>query len=110
SRVSAYLLMFAFVLSLPRPPPYAPPFPYTTLFRSLNDTNEVLPPVPGAAGALPLSRLARSGPPPARALRTLPVPSRAGGGPDLRSEEHTAELPSLTNLGCPLLLEKKKRE
>src|SRR5438093_7815519 len=29
---------------------------------------------------------------------------------DLRSEEHTSELQSLTNLVCRLLLEKKKKE
>src|SRR5438093_10062413 len=32
-----------------------------------------------------------------------------GGGPRPRSEEHTSELQSLTNLVCRLLLEKKNR-
>src|SRR5438046_4430683 len=31
-------------------------------------------------------------------------------GADLRSEEHTSELQSLTNLVCRLLLEKKKKQ
>src|SRR5262249_61199698 len=33
-----------------------------------------------------------------------------GVGPVLRSEEHTSELQSLTNLVCRLLLEKKKKQ
>src|SRR5436309_12042787 len=33
----------------------------------------------------------------------------AGGGPILRSEEHTSELQSRENLVCRLLLEKKKK-
>src|SRR5438093_6017340 len=32
------------------------------------------------------------------------------GGKRIRSEEHTSELQSLTNLVCRLLLEKKKKE
>src|SRR5437016_9186870 len=41
--------------------------------------------------------------------RTLPPPlSHRAGGSVLRSEEHTSELQSLTNLVCRLLLEKKK--
>src|SRR5438093_13370736 len=35
-------------------------------------------------------------------------PSSAGGAGRPRSEEHTSELQSLTNLVCRLLLEKKK--
>src|SRR5437016_14125187 len=53
----------------------------------------------------------------------LPILVRAGGLPpghqrapgrdprlELRSEEHTSELQSLTNLVCRLLLEKKKKK
>src|SRR5437016_10805727 len=36
-------------------------------------------------------------------------PTPAGAGNPLRSEEHTSELQSLTNLVCRLLLEKKKK-
>src|SRR5437016_1114245 len=50
-----------------------------------------------------------------RHLHEFPVPDaphrngEAGvAGRDLRSEEHTSELQSLTNLVCRLLLEKKK--
>src|SRR5437016_9451639 len=35
---------------------------------------------------------------------------RRGSAPSSRSEEHTSELQSLTNLVCRLLLEKKKKK
>src|SRR2546430_4335770 len=65
-----------------RRPPRSTLFPYTTLFRS---------------GPGPPTR--RRGRAPAS-----PVPSGAAG----RSEEHTSELQSQSNLVCRLLLEKKK--
>src|SRR5437016_11342189 len=43
------------------------------------------------------------------ALNRNPAPSRAVT-PRMRSEEHTSELQSLTNLVCRLLLEKKKKK
>src|SRR5437016_8760924 len=82
-----------------RRPPRSTLFPYTTLFRSL------------------AVRLDRRG-------QRVPGRGRAhprGGGDDRlpgrhprsdhlrRSEEHTSELQSLTNLVCRLLLEKKKK-
>src|SRR5437016_9095305 len=67
-----------------RRPPRSTLFPYTTLFRSRGSS------------ATPPSRLsANHGRASRRAIRT-------------RSEEHTSELQSLTNLVCRLLLEKKK--
>src|SRR5262249_60875857 len=59
----------------------------------------------------PRSRARPSPPPPPRrdpAARSAPCGPRASppGGP--RSEEHTSELQSLTNLVCRLLLEKKQ--
>src|SRR5438093_4298224 len=63
-------------------------FPYTTLFRSGSRRSG-----PSTAGGSPGGRF----PPPWRALRLRS-----------RSEEHTSELQSLTNLVCRLLLEKKK--
>src|SRR5262249_61198006 len=92
-------LPFFFFLMLPRPP-RSTLFPYTTLFRSLQlarldrDFRRV--------GFLrraihhPVVRVARV------AVR---APELAA---DVRSEEHTSELQSLTNLVCRLLLEKKK--
>src|SRR5438093_5694389 len=74
-----------------RRPPRSTLFPYTTLFRSPR------PPV------LPGRR--HVGGEDARA------PRRRHGEEleHLRSEEHTSELQSLTNLVCRLLLEKKKK-
>src|SRR5262249_58901717 len=102
-------------LFITRPPHLSPLFPYTTLFRS----EYVF--VYDIAGGEPKQRQA------------LPVPNAynglvwradgtgfyvSGGGDDVvhgfrregdryRSEEHTSELQSLTNLVCRLLLEKK---
>src|SRR5258706_8950735 len=69
-----------------RRPPRSTLFPYTTLFRS---------------EALPASNLR---PTPIRVSRE-PASKRPSG--KQRSEEHTSELQSLTNLVCRLLLEKK---
>src|SRR5438093_9392252 len=65
-----------------RRPPRSTLFPYTTLFRS-------------SPTAVVIWRVSW--------LRTSPAANRPG-----RSEEHTSELQSLTNLVCRLLLEKKK--
>src|SRR2546427_1859383 len=89
-----------------RRPPRSTLFPYTTLFRSATRD----------AGAKAIEALAES------------VPNLVGGSADLdpstrtmmkgkgdfqsatvpRSEEHTSELQSQSNLVCRLLLEKKK--
>src|SRR2546427_2677402 len=72
-----------------RRPPRSTLFPYTTLFRSRPSWRTARE--AGAAGA-------------ARAAR--PEASRARA----RSEEHTSELQSQSNLVCRLLLEKKKKK
>src|SRR5438132_10809508 len=72
-----------------RRPPRSTLFPYTTLFRSSARAAPTTSPRP--AGASPFSTAAAS----ARAART-------------RSEEHTSELQSHSDLVCRLLLEKKK--
>src|SRR2546430_11117959 len=77
------LLSFFFFLMIRRPP-RSTLFPYTTLFRSQ------LLPGPLQAG-----------------LQLLQAPAPEGGVP--RSEEHTSELQSQSNLVCRLLLEKKKK-
>src|SRR2546430_10937134 len=69
-----------------RRPPRSTLFPYTTLFRSDFGTS---------VGA------------PQTDQRGFPRPS--GSGVDMRSEEHTSELQSQSNLVCRLLLEKKKK-
>src|SRR5438046_7382269 len=84
-----------------RRPPRATLFPYTTLFRSVRRQ------LPDEARARPEGprRRGRGGLRRARALAALRARSRS-----LRSEEHTSELQSLTNLVCRLLLEKKKKK
>src|SRR2546430_15945518 len=74
-------LEFFFFFLMIRRPPRSTLFPYTTLFRS-----HVKVPVSWKPAAQPVTRLARS-----------------------RSEEHTSELQSQSNLVCRLLLEKKKK-
>src|ERR1019366_10473989 len=75
---NTYVLLVFFFLMIRRPP-RSTLFPYTTLFRSLD------------------------------AVRQRPHRFPAGLPPgfEIRSEEHTSELQSLTNLVCRLLLEKK---
>src|SRR2546427_3707360 len=77
-----------------RRPPRSTLFPYTTLFRSLDPTRTL------AVDCLfALDKR--------RTLMTTPVTAptmRAAA----RSEEHTSELQSQSNLVCRLLLEKKK--
>src|SRR2546427_8825167 len=83
-----------------RRPPRSPLFPYTTLFRSLGrlSRRQVEGRFERPAGG---GRLVR----PARRPHLLEDPD----GPDRgRSEEHTSELQSQSNLVCRLLLEKKK--
>src|ERR1019366_9626336 len=74
----ACLFFFFFFFLMIRRPPRSTLFPYTTLFRSVRTDR------PGDGHAQPLNRRLQ-----------------------LRSEEHTSELQSLTNLVCRLLLEKK---
>src|SRR5206468_12888704 len=99
-----------FFLLLRRPPP-PPLFPYTTLFRS---RSPFLPPTPrhwGRRSRTGQSRLCvwrcrercragRSG------SRSRIV---SAGRSMCRSEEHTSELQSRSDLVCRLLLEKKNR-
>src|SRR2546430_10209863 len=70
-----------------RRPPRSTLFPYTTLFRSRQDVD------PGAD----------------REAARQPAGRRQADVPDTRSEEHTSELQSQSNLVCRLLLEKKKK-
>src|SRR5206468_11892640 len=108
-------LLFSF--SLPRRPPTSTLFPYTTLFRSfLNPTAKptprrtpsprvVLPAPPGSRIA---SRGSSSGSGSVIAAQRL-ITSATGSEPVIgRSEEHTSELQSRSDLVCRLLLEKKK--
>src|SRR2546430_7237908 len=84
---------FFFFFLMIRRPPRSTLFPYTTLFRSVQ----------------PCVRVKRQGM--ANGHRGRKNISRRTGGPfwtRRRSEEHTSELQSQSNLVCRLLLEKKK--
>src|SRR5437016_9271781 len=84
-----------------RRPPGSPLFPYTTLFRS-RSAPVTTSTTPGTARAASVSML--------RIRPARPVPHAKRTDPQHRSEEHTSELQSLTNLVCRLLLEKKKED
>src|SRR2546427_13283316 len=87
---SSFFLLFFFFFLMIRRPPRSTLFPYTTLFRS--GRRRVV------CGPTAIARAhARAGAPAWR------VAARRS-----RSEEHTSELQSQSNLVCRLLLEKKK--
>src|SRR5438270_5405261 len=77
-----------------RRPPRSTLFPYTTLFRSPSSS------LLCARGFLSANRRAAS-----TELQPEPQPHLR----QTRSEEHTSELQSQSNLVCRLLLEKKKK-
>src|SRR2546430_6956272 len=81
------LYLFFFFLMIRRPP-RSTLFPYTTLFRSASVRHA----------------LDQFGP------QGLDVGIQGGELNDHRSEEHTSELQSQSNLVCRLLLEKKKKK
>src|SRR2546430_12621537 len=71
-----------------RRPPRSTLFPYPTLFRSVllvRHEQQIQPAAPAG------------------------IRRQAAGGQQRRSEEHTSELQSQSNLVCRLLLEKKKK-
>src|SRR2546430_9078217 len=92
-----------------RRPPRSTLFPYTTLFRSRplcirSQGGGGTPPVRGGSAhrlqnqtSLPL-------------VQNPPFARRQIVQPEIRSEEHTSELQSQSNLVCRLLLEKKKKD
>src|SRR5688572_33460851 len=94
-----YSFFFFFFLMIRRPP-RSTLFPYTTLFRSL----AVLGTVRVADGAA-ASRVVGAGMTQAERVADL-----MHVGLEARSEEHTSELQSQSNLVCRLLLEKKKKK
>src|SRR5262249_59213306 len=102
-RSSPSALSFLFSSPTARPP-VLPLFPYTTLFRSPSSRagqgTVLIRPRTGTSSCA----ASCSGPIWPRPLAS----SRARSTPP-RSEEHTSELQSLTNLVCRLLLEKKKK-
>src|SRR2546430_12381783 len=77
-----------------RRPPRSTLFPYTTLFRSVRSRRQ---------GRLLKQSITHIAPRNHRVTRKLPRTAH-------RSEEHTSELQSQSNLVCRLLLEKKKKK
>src|SRR2546421_4582612 len=80
-----------------RRPPRSTLFPYTTLFRSGVDFAEE------NQGAIRRESRSSGG-----VIGAKPEISPGGSDLDSRSEEHTSELQSRSDLVCRLLLEKKK--
>src|SRR5438034_5852494 len=94
-----------------RRPPRSPLFPYTTLFRSPTPVHELLARQPATW------RAKGHDPPPYQLIMTTNYDDaleRAFENENelfdlVRSEEHTSELQSHSDLVCRLLLEKKKK-
>src|SRR5205085_11731976 len=88
SSTALHICVIFFFFIMMRPPPISTLFPYTTLFRSPSTSRH-------------------------RRSRRQAACSRPGRTriprPDSRSEEHTSELQSQSNLVCRLLLEKKNQ-
>src|SRR2546427_8427846 len=98
--------MFFFFLMIRRPP-RSTLFPYTTLFRS-REGAPVRTPLRGLRAAAPVGPGSVPDPGAHRARQHRLVGGRPRHG--ARSEEHTSELQSQSNLVCRLLLEKKKKK
>src|SRR5699024_12107746 len=94
--------------SPPRHPLPAPPFPYTTLFRSLSDLTRMLLSSPSFSEFL--NHMSTN---PAPVQQPSPqvqnTQEQAQQQQQQRSEEHTSELQSRFDLVCRLLLEKKTK-
>src|SRR2546430_7590086 len=93
--MSGYLCFFFFFFLMIRRPPRSTLFPYTTLFRSN---------VPLVTSPITCSPFLTTVP-----CRAMRLPS-SSSPTSFRSEEHTSELQSQSNLVCRLLLEKKKKQ
>src|SRR5215204_7399656 len=86
--VTGLVVIFFFFFLMIRRPPRSTLFSYTTLFRSLSDVRlAVTEALEAMGGAFDSKALLRE-----------------------RSEEHTSELQSHSDLVCRLLLEKKKKK
>src|SRR2546427_2382537 len=93
-----------------RRPPRSTLFPYTTLFRSAGGRRSGEQPrrTPGArVGRRSKRHFPRQAEP---CGAVAPAGARVADAERARSEEHTSELQSQSNLVCRLLLEKKKKK
>src|SRR5436190_11490505 len=84
-----------------RRPPRSTLFPYTTLFRSWSAASVAIMTL--GSGGSPMFSLRREFP----RYSCIVAVAKAG---EPRSEEHTSELQSHSDLVCRLLLEKKKKK
>src|SRR5688572_31799106 len=92
-----------------RPPPRSTLFPYTTLFRSPHHQGEQAVLRGHDLGHRPVG--GQHADPADAPVERLPAGHQAVEVHRLvRSEEHTSELQSQSNLVCRLLLEKKKKK
>src|SRR2546427_5017225 len=91
-----------------RRPPRSTLFPYTTLFRSYDDSVVGFASI-RTAGFWPPLMLTRPTPGSCEIFWASRVSARSCTF-ESRSEEHTSELQSQSNLVCRLLLEKKKKK
>src|SRR2546430_8783768 len=91
-RYSSFVTFFFFLMI--RRPPRSTLFPYTTLFRSVDNHRQRMPLLAHFAQQLRANLRFRY--------------EENGLDQFTRSEEHTSELQSQSNLVCRLLLEKKK--
>src|SRR2546430_7533911 len=93
-----------------RRPPRSTLFPYTTLFRSSAAATRMVMIQPGTVqNFVHSARRSHANRSRGPALSSGWCVSRATMMPLPRSEEHTSELQSQSNLVCRLLLEKKKK-
>src|SRR2546427_11016329 len=95
--VLRYCYFFFFFFLMIRRPPRSTLFPYTTLFRSSRSSSFWRWRKPYSA------RMMGEG-------STMTTPALPSMMIQSRSEEHTSELQSQSNLVCRLLLEKKKKK
>src|SRR5688572_32125335 len=105
---SAHLTVMPVFFFRLRRPPTSTLFPYTTLFRSSGSNAAALTSARSQPAARQATCRRRR-----RHTRDASPPlgrRRRGRAPTARSEEHTSELQSQSNLVCRLLLEKKNRE
>src|SRR2546430_7257101 len=97
-----------------RRPPRSTLFPYTTLFRSSGDAHHRILEPPGNLGRVDVRRQRLLKEAVEQAVRREQPREVFGrhvvlaAALERRSEEHTSELQSQSNLVCRLLLEKKK--